>query len=462
MKMKQAQENKEFKQTRIGKIPFEWDIKKIEDIALKVTDGTHDTPKPTETGVPYITAIHVKDGYINFDKCYFVSEEVHENIYKRCNPEKNDLLIVNIGAGTATPARVKVDYEFSMKNVALIKPDFRKVDSRYLEAYQLFVKEHLFKRLTSGGAQPFLSLKEIKKLDIVLPNLEEQQKISSILSAWGKAIELKEKLIEQKKEQKKGLTQHLLTGKIRWNDKEKFSEEEIQQRVEMLNRGEVPEGYVNNGFGIYPAEWNITRFDELFDFNGGYSVSREHLSDKGICYLHYGDIHKFDRSFIDIQKEYETTPKLDKDIQTIRDQYFLYDGDIVFADASEDYDGIGKAITVINERNIPFIAGLHTIVAKDKGKEIVRDYKKFFTLDFSIRKQMMLYATGISVFGISRSNIKKIIVSLPSKLEQQKIGELLSLAELEVKNNERELALLKQQKKGLMQLLLTGKVRVKV
>ncbi|MBU3928002.1 MAG: restriction endonuclease subunit S, partial [Bacteroidetes bacterium] len=146
------------------------------------------------------------------DHCYYVSEDVHKVIYKRCNPEMGDVLLVNIGAGTATPALVKVDYEFSLKNVALLKPNRNKVTGEYLELYQLFNKQRLFHKLISGGAQPFLSLKQIGKLKIVLPSLPEQFAIADLLSTWDHAIEMAKQLIVTKEKQYTYLVSSLIAN----------------------------------------------------------------------------------------------------------------------------------------------------------------------------------------------------------------------------------------------------------
>ncbi|MEK5147979.1 restriction endonuclease subunit S [Psychrobacillus sp. FSL K6-4615] len=176
-------------------IPNTWVYKSVEDICIKVTDGTHDTPKRTESGVPYITARHIREGKIDFDNCDYVSEEDHKVIYSRCNPEKNDILLVNIGAGTATTALINVDFQFSLKNVALLKPDNSIVDSKYLEYYLRFVKLFIFNKFTNGGAQPFLSLKKIKSIPIIVPTLQEQKEIIDKLDLiFQKEIRIKAEL----------------------------------------------------------------------------------------------------------------------------------------------------------------------------------------------------------------------------------------------------------------------------
>ena len=199
----------------------DWEVKKLGEVADKITDGTHDTPKPVEDGVPFLTAIHVKDGSIDYENCYYLEQDVHNNIYKRCNPEKGDLLIVNIGAGTATCALNIVNYEFSLKNVALVKPNKSIIDGRFLAQVQRKNSTKIFNQLTSGGAQPFLSLKEIGRLPIKFPSLPEQKKISSFLSLIDERIQTQIKIIEQLETLIKGLSENLFSQKIRFKKFEK-------------------------------------------------------------------------------------------------------------------------------------------------------------------------------------------------------------------------------------------------
>lgn len=205
-------------QLRFTEFKGQWVKKRLGEVVLKITDGTHDTPKPTCTGIPYLTAIHIKDGYIDYDSCYFLTKEEHNKIYKRCNPVKGDLLMVNIGAGTATCAINSVDYEFSMKNIALIKPNRSIINPEFLDQIQRKKSKKLFNNATSGGAQPFLSLKEIAAIKISYPTLPEQQKIASFFTTIDQKIsQLKQKtnLLEQ---YKKGLIQKIFSQKIRFKD----------------------------------------------------------------------------------------------------------------------------------------------------------------------------------------------------------------------------------------------------
>src|SRR5699024_125595 len=112
-----------------------WDELKMVEICSKVTDGTHDTPERLANGIKFITGKHIRPYKIDYNNSDYVTNQVHQEIYKRCNPEKNDVLYTNIGVNLGTAALNTVDYEFSMKNVALLKPIKSKVIGRYLEYF---------------------------------------------------------------------------------------------------------------------------------------------------------------------------------------------------------------------------------------------------------------------------------------------------------------------------------------
>ncbi|WP_153731835.1 restriction endonuclease subunit S [Sporosarcina obsidiansis] len=210
---------------------------------------------------------------------------------------------------------------------------------------------------------------------------------------------------------------------------------------------------------IYPRDWKEYKFGDVFDLGGSLSISRANLCDEGICYLHYGDIHKTQENFMSVNRDYDTLPKYNISLEEISSKYLLKDGDIVFADASEDYEGIGKAVAIINPENIPFISGLHTIVARDTNDTISYNYKRYFLSDWNIRKQLMILATGTSVYGLSKPNLQNLKIVLPDKKEQEKIGSILSVWDKTIELKKQLIRQKKEHKKGLMQNLLSGRVR---
>ncbi|MBF0413222.1 MAG: restriction endonuclease subunit S [Desulfamplus sp.] len=229
MKIKQG-----YKQTEVGLIPDDWEVKVLADCCIKITDGTHDTPKPVKSGVPFLTAIHVKENHIDYVNCYYLPDEVHRMIYNRYNPEKNDVLMVNIGAGVATTALVTVNYEFSLKNVALLKPDNSQLIGAFLNYWQLKSKLTIINSISTGGAQPFLSLNQIGCLKIALPTLTEQTTIANALSDADALITSLEKLIAKKRNIKQGAMQKLLQPKEGWKVKRLVDFLDYEQPTEYL------------------------------------------------------------------------------------------------------------------------------------------------------------------------------------------------------------------------------------
>ena len=206
--------------------------------------------------------------------------------------------------------------------------------------------------------------------------------------------------------------------------------------------------------------WIEKHLDELFDFSGGLSASRADLSTKGYPYLHYGDIHGSTKTFVDVCAD-RSIPRLDVDLNKVSNASLLNDGDIVFVDASEDDEGASRHIVVRNANNLPFISGLHTIVAKAKTDELDNKFREYCFQTALIKSQFKFYAVGTKVTGISKTNIGKIILSYPKdKSEQRRIAAVLSDTDALIAAMEKLIAKKRAIKQGAMQELLTGKRRL--
>lgn len=161
-----------------------WNRRLMKDICTKVTDGTHDTPKRLSDGVMFITGKHIRPFTIDYEHCDYVSEEDHKEIIERCYPEKGDVLYTNIGANLGTAAMNTIEPVFSMKNVALLKLDPQKANGQYIQHFlnNSRVKDLIIAEKAQGGAQKFLGLSSIKKIDVLLPPIGEQIKFANRIS----------------------------------------------------------------------------------------------------------------------------------------------------------------------------------------------------------------------------------------------------------------------------------------
>ena len=210
----------------------------------------------------------------------------------------------------------------------------------------------------------------------------------------------------------------------------------------------------------FSGEWEVKPLGALFSFSGGLTASRDQLSSEGYCYLHYGDIHTSNRSFVDVRAEYQDIPKLDIPLKEVSSVSLLGDGDIVFVDASEDNEGTSKHLVIDNPEGIPFISGLHTIVAKSKTNALEQKYRRYCFQTMAVKAQFRFFAVGTKVSGISKSNIAKVTLPVPSVSEQTAISTILSDMDAEITVLEAKLEKVRQLKQGMMQELLTGRIRL--
>lgn len=190
----QAVTGKLTEEWREGKRLEEWKTSYLGEISNKITDGAHNVPKVLKTGYPYLMAKDLTGGFLDFSQNNYISEKDHKELYNKCKPQKGDLLIVNIGAGTGNNVLIDTDIEFSFKNIAIVKPKKDIIDGAYLKFSLDKLKSEILINQVRGGAQSFLSLTALKSIRLKLPSILEQQEIvSRVESLFSKADAIEEK-----------------------------------------------------------------------------------------------------------------------------------------------------------------------------------------------------------------------------------------------------------------------------
>lgn len=179
---------------------------RMEHLCELVTDGTHDSPTLQKEGVPFIKGKHISGGTIDFSSCDFISHEDHEAACKRVRPQRGDILFSNIGSVGDTSV-VMDDREFSIKNVALFRPNRHKIDQKYFYYIVLSpeFRENVM-NVRSGSAQPFISLVNLRAFEVSYhEDRSEQQRIAGILSAYDELIENSQRRIRLLEEMARAL-----------------------------------------------------------------------------------------------------------------------------------------------------------------------------------------------------------------------------------------------------------------
>ena len=328
-------------------------------------------------------------------------------------------------------------YEFDRESIVYSKirpnlnkvcrPDFDGVCSA--DMYPIWTKEGLFAdylfyymlgpkfystavSMSMRTGMPKINRTDLDTIKINIPPLPEQQKIAKILSTWDKAISTTERLIENSTQQKKALMQQLLTGKKRLLDDE----------------GKIFEG-----------EWEEVKLSEIAQITMG-------SSPKSDAYNEIGDGLPLLQGNADI-KNRKSAPR----IYTSQITKECHVDDILFSVRAP----VGTV--ALSNHNACIGRGIAAIKAK---KNHSQDYLYQWLLSFELKWER--YSQGSTFEAVNSDDIKSLNLSIPNYKEQQKIATVLTNADKEIELLEQQLADLQQEKKALMQVLLTGKKRVVV
>ena len=171
-------------------VPFEvpdgWCWCNITDVTNKITDGTHNSPINNLKGdYKYITAKNIKPQGVVLDNISYVSKDIHDEIYARCNPEKGDILYIKDGATTGVVTINNLDEPFSLlSSVALIKPS-KHIFNKYLLYYlQSSLCYESVRESMKGVGITRITLKQIEKWVLPLPPIKEQNRIINEIDRW--------------------------------------------------------------------------------------------------------------------------------------------------------------------------------------------------------------------------------------------------------------------------------------
>lgn len=184
----------------------EWVEKKLGEVC-DVRDGTHDSPKYQSKGYPFITTKNLVGGRIDYSTASLISKDDYEQFDKRSHVDDGDILMPMIGT-IGGAVIVKKECDFAIKNVALIKNNENIVLTFFL--YQFLFSNNIvyqFHLEKKGGTQQFIALDTIRKLKIVVPTKEEQQKIADCLSSLDNLIQNQQKIVKNWQQRKRGLLQ---------------------------------------------------------------------------------------------------------------------------------------------------------------------------------------------------------------------------------------------------------------
>lgn len=208
-----------------------------------------------------------------------------------------------------------------------------------------------------------------------------------------------------------------------------------------------------------PKGWNLKTVDQVFDFYPTASYSRDKMFidniPSAIGYIHYGDIHTKYNLILDVPNT--EIPYISEELK--KDFEYIKEGDLILSDTSEDYDGVGKCVEILNVGNNKIISGLHTLMLRPKGNDLIDGFKGYLFSGEYVRNSLLRIVTGIKVYSIAKSMLAKVKLPIPSIQEQKEITNILSKVDEAIASVQKSIDAAERLKKSLMQNLLTGKMK---
>jgi type I restriction enzyme S subunit len=423
--MSERNENRPgYKKVRLGWIPKDWEYVQAKEISTLCAGGTPSTSNNQYWGGDILW---MRSGDLNLRRISDVEGRITQKglDYSSATLVPKHSVLIGLAGQGKTRGTVAVNEVILSTNqsVAAIIPFATKAYYLYLY-YDLFHRYQEVRRLSTGdGGRGGLNLSILGNLYFKLPPLPEQCKIAEILGTWDRAIELVEKQIEAKQRLKKGLMQQLLTGKKRFP-----------------------------GFDDRWRAVSLKRVAKLLVSNVDKKSSKDEVP---VVLCNYMDVYEneYITNTINFMPATASSAEFKK--------FALQVGDVILTKDSETREDIAST-TVVTEIVNGLLCGYHLAILRPDHKQIDSIFLAKLLSHGRAHHHFVAHANGATRFGLTISAIENAKIKLPSLNEQKKIAEVFFTLDKEIEMLSGKIDILRRQKQGLMQKLLTGEVRVRI
>ena len=421
----------------LGEIPGHWDVKRFRFLFSE--------NKTKNTKLKEKKQLQFRYGEIVPKERQDIDEESSKIISKYTIVKERDIIINGLN----------LNYDFISQRVAMVR-ESGIITSAYISLrskielitcfYNYFMKAMDSRMLFHGmgsGIRLTLSYDNLKNLFFPYPDIAEQTAIAnyldSVTSKIDEAISQQQKMIDLLNERKQIIIQNAVTKGLDSNAKMKDS------GVEWI--GEIPEN------------WRLNRFKNLFKTRSGITFTKKQIVEYGESVISYGQIHSKDNYGSRVNPE--LIRFIPKKLTKNKGKAKVVEGDFLFADTSEDFEGCGNNVYI--DCKTPIYAGYHTILAKKNNNE-VGQYLAYLFASRNWRGQVRSLVNGVKVYSITQTILKSVYVVLPPIEEQLSIAEYLNVKvgniDKKIKSIENYISLLQERKQIIINDVVTGKVKV--
>jgi len=417
----------------------------LRELADRITDGSHFSPPPQEHGYFIANVKDMKSGYIDFSTCTRISAAAYRELKATgCTIRNGNVLLSKDG----TVGRVVVyrqDEEIgALSSICIIDPA-ENLESSYLgHALQSDSCIRQFENLMSGSALRRLVLRDIRAIEIPIPSVDQQRVIAQILDTLGTAVHETEAIIAKLKAVKQGLLHDLLTRGIDANG-------ELRPP-----QSEAPHLYKLSQLGWIPKEWDVATLGAIAERSAGVLQTgpfgsqlhaHEYVAD-GVPVIMPQDIVNGELSIENIARIAERKA-------VVLSRHRVQPNDLIFSRRGD----LSRCVAIENDQ-IGWLCGTGCLLARLPEREINGYWLALVYQQQSVQSQVMGRAVGSTMVNLNTSILTAITIARPDIAEQNEIALRIKSATQRIAQEDRALAKMRDEKSGLMDDLLTGRVRV--
>ena len=397
-------------------LPKGWVWCYITDVTNKITDGTHNSPINTPKGdFKYITAKNIKAHGIELNNISYVSKNIHNEIYARCNPEKGDILYIKDGATTGVVTLNNLDEQFSLlSSVALIKPN-KYISNKYLLYYlQSPLCYDSVRGSMKGVGITRITLKQIEKWELPLPPLSEQERIVCQIENWLSLIDTiekgKENISIALKQAKSKILDLAIHGKLVPQDPNDEPASELLKRINP--KAEIitdNEHYQKNKRFEIPNTWELCKLGTISKIARGGSPRpiKDYLTNdaNGINWIKIGDTTKEEKNINSVKEKIRP--------EGVKKSRMVHKGDFLLTNSMS----FGRPYIL----NVDGCIHDGWLVISPIGEAYTSDFLYYLLSSSFAYEQFTNVASGGVVTNLNSDKVADTIFPLPPLAEQKRI-----------------------------------------
>lgn len=433
------------KETEIGMIPEDWEVKPAEEFCPRVTDGTHYSPKPQSNGKYLITSRHLKDGRLDFENAYYISEEDFTEVNRRSKVDQWDVIFSMIGTIGETYLEKSNVLNYAIKNVGLFKSGGNRSIGKWIFYYMKsnFAKEYIH-RNKAGTTQEYMTLESLRQFPILSPiHTIEMKNIVHILDSLQDKIELNHQMNKTLEAIGQALFKHWFVD---------FEFPNVQGKPYKSSGGEM----VDSELGEIPKGWKIEKLGNFIRVERGLSYKGSGLCKKGIPLINLGNIAPNNNFKYEGLKFYSGDYK---------ERNLVKPCDLIIAntDITQKREVLGSCLIVPSDLGCDILLFTHHIYAirplKDKDA-LPKHFLSYLLQTSEYRERTSGFATGTTVLALPEDAILEFNFIMPNRKILQEFDILLTFIKEKSSKNIEESKNLSQIRDSLLPKLMSGKIRV--